>query len=228
MERTDERTLDDLLAGLGRDRMTDPIAPRDGTPRPWRTPRLGDSGGPVTTIVVLVIAAVAVIAGVVILRSVTGPAEGSDDVVAGPGVTAAASEPPSTTAAATTTTSTSTTTTTTLPPASKTDATVIVANASGIGGSATAMDADLDADGYTTGEVANSTGPRLDESIIYFVEDDPGALGVARLIAEQIPTANTVPMPAQPPLDRSLGDATVALLLGLDAAGRSLADLAGG
>jgi hypothetical protein len=208
--------------------MTQPIAPRDGTTRPWRTPRLGDSGGPVTTIVVLAIAAAAVIAGIILLRSVTGPAEGGDDVVAGSGATTATSVPTATTSPATTTTSTSTTTTTTTTPVAKTDATVVVANASGIGGSATAMDAELDAAGYTTIGVANSPGPRLDESIIYFVADDPAALGVAQLLAEQIPTANTVPMPEQSPLDRPLQGATVALLLGLDAAGRSLAELAGG
>ena len=100
-----------------------------------------------------------------------------------------------------------------------------MANASGLDGSATAMTADLAADGYSTVPVANATGPRLEQSIVYYLDDDPGALGVARLLVEQIPTAKTLPMPNPPPLDRPLNGATVALLLGLDAAGRPLAEL---
>jgi hypothetical protein len=203
--------------------MTDPITPSPGTPPTGRPPRLGESNAPVTTVIFLAVAAVCVIVGLAILRSVTGPAEDADAGGADPAVT----QPPSTSVPdTTTTTSTSTTTTTTLPPASKTDATVVVANANGIGGSATAMAAELEANGYTTGEVANATGQRLEGSIIYFDESDPKARGVARLLAEEIPTAATVPLPAQPPLDRPLGNATVALLLGRDAAGKSLAELA--
>lgn len=194
---------------------------RPTTPRPWRPPRLGDSGAPITTIVVLAAAAVAVVIGLVILGSVGEPAEGPDEIA-----TASTSTTVPATSSPATTTSTSTTTTTTTPP-SKTDAPIFVANASGIGGSATAMGEELEGDGYVVSEVGNSTGPRLDESIIYFA-DDPRSRGVAQLLAEQIPTANTVPMPAQPPLDRPLGDATVALLVGIDAAGRSLDELADG
>ena len=88
------------------------------------------------------------------------------------------------------------------------------------------MTEELDADGYTTASVANATGPHLERSIIYYLEGDVGAQGVANLLAEQIPTARALPMPDVPPLDRPLNDATVVLLLGTDAAGRSLADLA--
>jgi hypothetical protein len=90
------------------------------------------------------------------------------------------------------------------------------------------MISELAAAGYITAPVANATGPRLEQSIIYYVEGDPDALGVARLLAEQIPTAQTLPMPNPPPLDRPLNRATVALLLGRDAAGRSLAELQAG
>ena len=81
------------------------------------------------------------------------------------------------------------------------------------------------AEGYTTAPVANTTGPRLERSIIYYLVEDPASLAVARLLAEQIPTAQTLAMPEPPPLDRPLNGATVALLLGRDAAGQSLAEL---
>ena len=87
------------------------------------------------------------------------------------------------------------------------------------------MAAELEADGYTTAAVANTTGPQLERSIVYYVTGDPASLAVARLLVEQIPTARALPMPEPPPLDRPLSGATVALMLGRDAAGRSLAEL---
>ena len=210
-------------------RMTDRSAPDDHQ-RARRPPRAGDSRAPVTTIVVLSAAAVAVIAGLVILRSVTDQPVGSDPAAGDVAPTTAA--PASTSPAPTTTvapaTTTTTTTTTTVRTASRSDAVVVVANASGVGGSATAMATALAAAGYTTAPVANSTGPRLERSIIYYVAGDAAAQGVAGLLAQQIPTAQTQPMPAAPPLDRPLGSATVALLLGLDAAGRPLGQPATG
>ena len=101
----------------------------------------------------------------------------------------------------------------------------MVVNASGVDRSATAMSDDLSADGYTTAPVANTTGPYLENSVIYYLSGDDSALGVAQLIAEQIPTARTLPMPQPPPVDRPLEGATVALMLGQDAAGRPLAEL---
>ena len=191
------------------------------------TARVGDTRAPVTTVVVLAGAAIAVIAGFLILRSITDPAAGSEAVV-GDVATTTVAAPASTTGMSLsieTTTTTSTTSTTVAPRASKSDATVVVANASGVDGSATAMTADLAAAGYTTAPVANATGPRLEQSIIYYLQGDAASLGVARLLAEQIPTAQTLPMPQPPPLDRPLSAATVALLLGRDAAGRPLAEL---
>jgi cytoskeletal protein RodZ len=198
-----------------------------------RPPRLGDKGAPVTTVAVIVAAAVAVIAGFAVLRSITdqvdGPESivGSDDAASDVASTAVTTAPMSTAARqlSTTTTSPTTTSTTVASNAAKSDAIVVVANASGVDRSATAMIAELDAAGYTTAPVANTTGPRLERSIIYYLDDDPASLAVARLLAAQIPTAQTLVMPEPPPLDRPLNGATVALLLGRDAAGRSLADL---
>ncbi|MET0448158.1 MAG: LytR C-terminal domain-containing protein [Ilumatobacteraceae bacterium] len=182
----------------------------------------GDSRGLAPTLVLLVAAAGAVVAGFVILRSVTDQTVATGDSVAVLGTTTASTTPVSTIVLPTSTTTPATTTT--APSASKSDATVVVANASGVGGSATAMTAELVADGYTVAPVANSTGPELDQSIIYYLPNDAGALGVARLLAAQIPTAQTLPMPTVPSLDRPLGAATVALMLGRDAAGKPLGD----
>ena len=198
-----------------------------------RTPKLGDKGAPVTTIAVLVAAAVAVLAGFVVLRSITDSVDGSENLVASDD---AASDVAATTVTAvpmptaarplsTTTTTTRATSTTVASSAAKSDAIVVVANASGVDRSATAMISELEAAGYTTAPVANTTGPQLERSIVYYLKDDPASLAVARLLAEQIPTAQTLAMPEPPPLDRPLNGATVALLLGRDAAGRSLADL---
>jgi LytR cell envelope-related transcriptional attenuator len=224
----DEATPDDPIDRPTREwcgRVTDPSAASNGQRRPRRAPTRGDSGGPVTTVVVLAAAAIAVIAGFLVLRSVTNQ---SDDVVsdvATSTVTAPLSTTGPSTSTTTTTTATTTTTTTVAPSASKSDATVVVANASGVDRSATAMTEELAADGYTTAPVANATGPRLEQSIIYYLKGDPTSLAVARLLADQIPTAQTLPMPEPPPLDRPLNGATVALLLGTDAARRPLAEL---
>jgi LytR cell envelope-related transcriptional attenuator len=230
VDRTDdEPTPDDPIDHRTRERcsrVTDPSAASTGHRRRG-APRRGDSRAPVTTVVTLAAGAIAVVAGFLVLRSVTNQAVGSNEVASGVAMTTVTT-PLSTTglsASTTTTTTTTTTTATVAPSVSKSDATVVVANASGVNRSATAMTADLAADGYTTAPVANSTGPRLERSIIYYLKGDPASLAVARLLAEQIPTARTLPMPERPPLDRPLKGATVALMLGTDAAGRPLAEL---
>jgi hypothetical protein len=178
---------------------------------------------------VLAAAVIAVIAGFLVLRSITNRAPGSDQALSDVATTTATvpvSAPGLSSSTTTTRTTTTTTTTMTVAPsASKSDATVVVANASGVNHSATAMTANLAADGYTTAPVANATGPRLERSIVYYLQGDPASLAVARLLAAQIPTATTLPMPEPPPLDRPLDGATVVLMLGRDAAGRRLSEL---
>jgi hypothetical protein len=207
--------------------MAGTMKPSSADGRHRRPPKLGDSRSPVANVVVLAAAAIAVIAGFLILRSVTDPSASSDETgtTRAPTATTLLTST-SVTTATTTAPSTSTSTTTTEPRASKSDAVVVVVNASGVDRSATAMSEELAANGYTTAPVANSTGPYLERSVIYYLVGDTGAVGVAELIAEQIPTARTMPMPNPPPLDRPLDEATVALMLGVDAAGRPLAELA--
>ena len=202
--------------------MSDQPPESHGRYRSARAPRLGDSRAPVATVVVLAVAVVAVIVGFVVLGSITDPVAPSDQAADDITATTIAAIPETTAGLLPTTTTTATTTTTT-PSASRSDAVVVVANASGIDGSATAMTSALAAVGYTMAPVANSTAPRLEQSIIYYLESDPAAVGVARLLGEQIPTAQILPMPQPPPLDRPLDRATVAVMLGRDAAGRPLA-----
>ena len=140
--------------------------------RPPRAPRVGDSRSPVTTIVVLAIGAVAVIIGLVLLFSITGDSTPSET----------AATP---TAVATTTpisvvgipTAAPTTTTVAAPTAGKGDAPLLVVNASGVGGSASSMLAQLGADGYATSKVANMKGGRLEQSVVYYVAGDAAAEG---------------------------------------------------
>ncbi len=170
-------------------------------------------------------AAIAVIAGLLILRSVTDEGAEPVDADATALTTTTATTPISlvglTPVATTVPTSQA-------PTAAKTDAAVMVVNASGVGGSASKMATELAADGYTTGPVGNAPGQRAQQSIIYYVDGDPTALAVARLLAAEIPSAQTLPMPDPPPIDRPLNGATVVLMLGRDAAGHRLSDLSAG
>ena len=153
----------------------DPSAASGGHRRPRREPKLGDTRSPVTTVVVLAAAAITVITGFVILGSVTNETDGSDDVVSGGATTSSVAAPETTTSPSlNTSTSTTSTTTTVAPSASKSDAVVVVANASGVGGSATAMIAELAAAGYTMAPVANAhrTTPRAIHHLL--PRDRPG------------------------------------------------------
>jgi hypothetical protein len=197
---------------------------RDGR-RPPRPPRVGDSRSPVTTIVVLALGAVAVIIGLVLLFSITGDSTPSETAAT---PTAVATTTPISVVGIPTFAPTTTTTAPAAPTAGKGDATVLVVNASGVGGSASSMLAALAADGYSASKVANATGGRLAQSVVYFVAGDAAAEAVARLLATQIPQAQVAPMPDPPPIDRPLNGASVALMIGRDIAGRPLADLAAG
>ena len=211
--------------GDSADGMSDAPDPTDGGQRTRRPPRLGDSRAPATTITVLAIAAVAVIAGLLILRSVTGESTRADDEADTSSTTT--SLPPVVITVGPVASSTTVAPPAPAPAAAKSDATLMVVNASGVGGSATAMSAELAANGYTTSRVANATGGRLQQSVIYYIAGQPAAEAVARLLNAQIPQAQLAPMPDPPPLDRPLGDATVALLIGGDIAGQPLAALGG-
>ena len=187
-----------------------------------RPPRVGDSGSPVGSTLSIILAVVAVVAGFLILRSIFDDDDGSAGLVrrvrpsAGPATTAPAENG---------TTATTVAPTTTL--GRVTDATLVVANASGIGGSAGQMTTALEAVGYTLGEATDSTEGQQDTS--------------RRLLrAERCRRPGRPPSPSPAkwaacgssgcqPRSRSpaatSATRTVLVMLGTDAAGKTLAEL---
>ena len=143
---------------------------------------------------------------------------GSDD-----GSTAASST--SSTVASTSSTSSTTTTTTTVPADVTEGATVVVANASGIGGSAGRMTAQLDDAGFTTADPTDSTS-RTDASVVYFSTAE-GAQAVAETVGRRLGGVDVEPLPETvPTTSGDLGDAQVLVLLGSTEADRPLSELA--
>lgn len=185
-----------------------------------RTPRVGDSGSPVGSTLSIVLAVVAVVAGFLILRSIFDDDDGGSAIEL-PGTTVAA-EAASTTDGVTTPT---TTPATTIPPR-VTSATVIVANASGVGGSAAAMSTALEGAGYTLADPTDASGPNLDTSVVYFVRGAPAARQTAESVATDMGGLRARRMPAEIPVSGGdIGDATVLVMLGTDTAGKTLAEL---
>lgn len=102
---------------------------------------------------------------------------------------------------------------------------VQIANASRISGSAGLLTSELQAKGYVVQPALNKdrTTPRLTETIIYFL---PGNEVAAAQVSQELGGVTTLPMPTLIPTEtRSLGEASVLVLLGTDLAGKSLAGL---
>ena len=131
-----------------------------------------------------------------------------------------------------TTTTTTTPTTTTLPPLELVTegATVVVANASGINGSAGRMTDALAAVGFTTGTATNSSEGQLNTSKVYYDPANENAQAVAESLREALGGGDievlelTVPAPTS---DGEIGDASVLLAMGNDTADKSLDELQG-
>lgn len=205
---------------------TDPGGVTGGHERSSRTStRVGDSGSPVGSPLTIVLAVIAVAAGFLIFRSI------SDDSDAG-GIVPTTLPP----GAGATTTPGGTTpdgaTATTVAPVTTAGtrvtegATVIVANASGISGSAGTMSDELEGAGYTMEEPTddNSDEP-LDDTVVYFAVGT-ATEAVAQSVARDLGNVQFLPMPDPiPTSDGSLGTAAVLVLLGSDTAGQSLEEL---
>lgn len=200
---------------------------RGGTGRP---PRVGDSRSPVGSTLSIVLAVIAVVAGFFILRELTDDDDGTSTAVdgspdeTGPELSGPVVSSPTGgsggVAGGVTTTSAA--------PSVRSGATIAVANASGVGGSAGAMGAALATEGYEgVGEPGNSTGEQLSSSVVYYVATDPAAQAVAQTLATDLGGVTVEPMPAERPVDGNgdTGTATVLLLLGTDAANKSLSEL---
>ncbi len=143
-----------------------------------RPPRVGDSRSPVGSTLSIVLAVVAVVAGFLILRELTdddggSTATGNGSEESAPLLTLA----PGNSAPATDGRGAAVTSTTAA--AVRSGATIAVANASGVAGSAGAMSAALETEGYKgVGEPGNSE-QRLETSVVYYVATDPAAEAVA-------------------------------------------------
>jgi hypothetical protein len=205
--------------------MTDaPDGPAEGEPERGarRSSRVSDSGSPVGSTLTIVLAVIAVVAGFLILRAVFD--DGEDAGTIGPG-TADTTPGTGTGTGLTTLPGSETGTTTPTVTVPKTAATVVVANASGIGGSAASMTQALQGAGYTMGTAGNSTAGQITASVVYYVAGDANAQGVATQVAADMGGIATAEMPAAPPIDVGLGGATVLVMVGTDTAGKVLAEL---
>ena len=199
---------------------------------PRRAPRVSDGRSPVSGALAIVLAVVAVVAGFLILRSISDGGERSLDFD-GTDAPSSADQANGGDGAPDSTTDESIATlpaVTTLPELVKTGASVIVANANSVGGSASAMSRALETSGgFTMVDPVNSSATigDLDLSVIYFEPDNPASETVANSLAIVLGGVATIaPMPETPPTrDGSLNGADVLLMLGNDKAGKTLAEL---
>jgi len=107
--------------------------------------------------------------------------------------------------------------------------TVVVANGSGISGSAGRMSDELEAAGFTMGTPTNSTADAT-ESVVYY--DDSGATAaIVKADAETLATTlgglTVLALPDDVPTESGSLDGDILLVLGSDEAEMSLAELAG-
>lgn len=193
-------------------------------PTPQRRPgRGGDGGAPVTGALTIVLAVVAVVAGFLILRAITGDDGGTS---VGPGTTQT-TEPAVDPAATTTTVPQSTTTTE--PPLVFDGATVVVANANNVNGSAGQMTRELEAAGFTLGGAVNAATAvgQLATTVIYFDSSVESARAVAESVNRVLGADSSIsPLPETPPTADGTLDGQVLVMLGNDKAGRTLDELA--
>ena len=196
------------------DDLNEPTQPAASPTR--RSPRQGVGGSPLGSTLSIVLAVVAVVVGFLILRNIT------DDG----GSTAGGGTAIETTVPSTVDSTVADTTTTTLPALVTQGATVIVANASGVPGSAGRMTDELEAAGFTTGTATNATSGPLEQSVVYYDAAIAAALDVANSVARVMGGLTVEVVPSPPPVEgESLGDAGVVVMLGTAQADKPLSEL---
>lgn len=158
-----------------------------------RSPRQGAGGSPVGSTLSIVLAVVAVIAGFLILRNLTADDSSSAGGSSTPVVT---DVQPTTTFDVGITTTIAVAPTTTAPLVTE-GATVVVANANTVGGSAGRMSESLADVGYNMGSPVNGT-VTIDESLVYYDPTNTAALGVAESLARSLGgvVVDVLPTPA--------------------------------
>lgn len=184
----------------------------------------GGGGAPMGSTISIVIAVVAVVVGFLILRNVTNDSGKTSN----PGGTTGNSSVETTQPGGSTTTLAVVVTPTT-EPFVITGATVIVANASGVGGAASQFSKALGQVGFTMATPTNAAPPeaKLTVSKVYYL---PGGEAVASSVGRSMGGVAVEPMPTPVPIKNEkagLGTATVLVMLGTDLAGKALPALAG-
>ncbi len=200
---------------------------------PRRSPRVSDGGAPVSGALAIVLAVVAVVAGFLILRSLSDNGNESADFPSSESSQSAGDslddDPTDSTAPDDSVPALPTTTTT--EPLVIDGASVVVANANGTSGSASAMSREIEIGaGFEVVDPTNasSTTPDLEETVIFYDPDTPAAQDVANSLARVLGGVSSVsPLSGTPPTaDGSLNGAQVLLMLGIDKANKTLAELA--
>jgi len=198
----------------------DPNAPVTPTPS-RRSPRQGVGGSPMGSTVSIVLAVVAVVVGFLILNNIT-----DDGPSAGGGVETPVGSTPENTATGNSVLD-NTTTSSTTPALVTAGATVVVANASGVKGSAAAMTTELASLNFVMAEATNSTQTGLVASIVHYDASNAAALAVAESVARSMGGVNVEIVPTPPPVEGGLlNGAGVLVLLGTDQAGKTIAQMA--
>ena len=170
----------------------------------------------------IILALVAVVLGVVILRSIGDSDGGSAGGSPATSTTAPEVDPTETTAPEVTQP--------TVPPLVYEGATVVVANANRVNGSAGAMSRELEAAGFTVAGAVNASADigQLELTVVYY----DASSEAARLVADSVNRvmggdASVAPLPATIPTEGGQLVGQVLVLLGNDKGGKSLAELAG-
>jgi LytR cell envelope-related transcriptional attenuator len=202
------------------DPATSASGPGGGPPR--RSPRQGIGGSPVGSTLSIVLAVVAVVAGFLILRNITDDNDGASSAI-GDGTDAEATTTTSVDPGLTTTTIPATTT---IPPLVTEGATVVVANASGVPGSAGRMSTTLATVGFTMAEATNAT-TQLETSIVYYDPAVVAAQAVAESVARTMGGLEVAPVPTPVPIEgAALNGSGVVVMLGTAQADKTVEEMA--
>lgn len=191
----------------------------DEQPTGSRNPRPGRAGGTagggvgVSTTLAVIVAAIAVLLGFLILRDINRDRDGGVSV--GPVET----RPISTNDVPTDSTDAPAPTTT----LARTGYKVLVANASGVSGSAGQMSTALQAQGFIVQQPATNAAETVGKQSVTVVYYVPGYESGAAAVSQVLGGVSTQPVATPAPVESGdLGEATVLVLLGSDLAGKLL------